>query len=74
MSKLKNVGDVYVNQHEPVGSFNLLGNVSEMNSAMGIAMGGSYHGPNTDSKFQQTFGYEGPQAWIGLHCVFEIIN
>ncbi len=74
MKKLQNVGDVYTNQHEPIGFFNLLDNVAEMTSEPGIAMGGSFHEPNADGKFQKTFTYDGPQAWIGIRCIFEIID
>ena len=74
MKKLIHVADVYDNQHEAIGFFNLLDNVAEMTSEPGIAMGGSYHEANSDGKFQKTFSYQGPQAWIGIRCVFEIID
>lgn len=74
MNKLRNVKGIYANQHDPVGFFNLLDNVSEMTSEPGVAMGGSYFQENAKEDFQKTFTYEGAQAWIGLRCVFEIID
>ena len=74
MNKLTHVKDVYSNRHELIGFFNLLDNVAEMTSEIGVAMGGSYHESNADQNFQKTYAYHGPQAYIGLRCVFEIID
>ena len=74
MKKMKWVEDVYAVQHEPVGFFNLFGNVAEMTAEPGVAVGGSYHDGNTKNEFQKIFNYEGAQAWLGIRCVFEIID
>lgn len=74
MAQLKKVKDIYSKQHESVGFFNLLNNVAEMTSEPGVAMGGSYFEANTSEEFQKTFSYEGAQAWLGMRCVFEIID
>lgn len=65
---------IYAVKDSKIGFFNVMGNVSEMTSEDGIAVGGSWFEANENKDFQQTFTYESPSAWLGFRCIFEIID
>lgn len=68
------IANVYEVKDPKIGFFNVLNNVSEMTSEDGIAVGGSWFEPNEKANFQQTFVYQGAEAWLGFRCIFEIID
>lgn len=65
---------IYAVKDSKIGFFNVMGNVAEMTSEDGIAVGGSWFEANENKDFQQTFTYESPSAWLGFRCIFEIID
>lgn len=74
LKKNDNISHIF-NQRQPdLGFYNLLGNVSELTSEQGIAVGGSWFEPNEDGNFQAKYQYSKPEAWLGFRCVFEIID
>ncbi|MBO3698217.1 SUMF1/EgtB/PvdO family nonheme iron enzyme [Roseivirga sp. E12] len=74
MQNNEKVSHIYESKDSKVGFFNLFDNVAEMTSEEGIAVGGSWYGPNEKANYQQTFEYTSPEAWLGLRCIFEIID
>ncbi len=68
------IASIYEVKDPKIGFFNVLNNVSEMTSEDGIAVGGSWFEPNEKANFQQTFIYQGAEAWLGFRCIFEIID
>ncbi len=74
LKKSEHIKHVYANQQEGLGFYNLLSNVAELTDKEGIAMGGSWFESNENEDFHATFKYNGPQAWLGFRCVFEIID
>jgi formylglycine-generating enzyme required for sulfatase activity len=54
--------------------YNLFGNVAEMTAEKGVAMGGSWNKKNTGKDFEKEFLYQGPEAWLGFRCIFEILR
>ena len=68
------IANVYEVKDPKIGFFNVLNNVSEMTSEDGIAVGGSWFEANEKANYQQTFIYQGAEAWLGFRGIFEIIN
>lgn len=68
------IANVYEVKDPKIGFFNVMNNVSEMTSEDGIAVGGSWFEPNEKANYQQTFAYQGAEAWLGFRCIFEIID
>lgn len=57
------------------GVYNIYGNVAEMITDPGIAMGGSYaHFYDEIVPDNKELIYNGPQKWLGFRCVCEIIE
>ena len=65
---------VYFEAAEDIGFYNVFGNVAEMTSTEGVAMGGSWKVPNSTKAFAQSFSYEGASAAVGIRMIFEIIE
>ena len=65
---------VYFEAAEDIGFYNVFGNVAEMTSTEGVAMGGSWKVPNSTKAFTQSFSYEGASAAVGIRMIFEIIE
>ncbi len=74
LGKNEKISHIYSLKDPKLGFFNIFNNVAEMTSEEGIAVGGSWFASNEASNFQQTFAYQGPEAWLGFRCVFEIID
>ncbi len=68
------VSHIYKTKSETLGLYNLFDNVSEMTSARGVAMGGSWKEGNDASVWTNEFNYEGAEAWLGFRCIFEIVE
>lgn len=54
--------------------YNTIGNVSEITSKKGIAMGGNYELPATKINLQDSIPYEKAERWLGFRCVAEFMN
>ena len=55
------------------GVYNIYGNVAEMVTEPGVAMGGSYeHFYEDIVPSNKEIEYEGPQKWLGFRCVCEV--
>jgi hypothetical protein len=52
-----------------IGSYDLLGNVSEMTSAKGIAKGGNYALPASKCYVNNTQHYTKPEPWLGFRLI-----
>jgi formylglycine-generating enzyme required for sulfatase activity len=52
-----------------LGLFDVQGNVSEMTGIKGVAMGGNYKLPYTESLQNKIQNYTLPQPWLGFRCV-----
>ena len=74
MNSSKHLKPVYHQSAEDIGFFNVFGNVAEMTSTKGVAMGGSWSDPNTGKVFTRSFTYEGPSTAVGIRMIFEIIE
>ena len=57
-----------------MGFFNTLGNVSEMTSSKGKALGGSWYDLFEDCTFDKTQTYSNPDPSVGFRIVMEIIE
>lgn len=68
------IDHIYSIKDPKFGFFNIFNNVSELTSEDAVAVGGSWFEANENNNFQQTFSYEGAEAWLGFRCVFEIIE
>ena len=56
------------------GIYNLIGNVAEMTSEEGIAVGGSWMHLYDEDDLEKDYTYDTPAAWLGFRCVCEIIE
>lgn len=67
---------VKVHSYDPnkMGFFNTLGNVSEMTSSKGKALGGSWYDLFEDCTFDKTQTYSNPDPSVGFRIVMEIIE
>lgn len=65
---------VFSGMDDELGMFHLHGNVSEITSDKGIAVGGNWTLSNNKIDFNKKIEYEGAQAWLGFRCIFEIIE
>lgn len=67
---------VHVNMYDPnkMGFYNTLGNVSEMISTRGKAIGGSWYDLFEDCTFDKTQTYSNPNPAVGFRVVMEIIE
>ncbi|WP_343634972.1 SUMF1/EgtB/PvdO family nonheme iron enzyme [Fluviicola sp.] len=67
---------VKVHSYDPnkMGFFNTLGNVSEMTSSKGKALGGSWYDLFEDCTFDKTQSYSNPDPTVGFRVVMEIIE
>ncbi|WP_420387662.1 SUMF1/EgtB/PvdO family nonheme iron enzyme [Roseivirga sp.] len=74
MSSSQKIKPVYFEAAEDIGFYNVFGNVAEMTSTKGVAMGGSWQNPNSGKVFTQPFTYDGASAAVGLRMIFEIIE
>ena len=65
-----------VKNYDPnkMGFFNTLGNVSEMTSAKGTALGGSWYNLFEECTFDKTQPYSNPDPTVGFRVVMEIIE
>lgn len=55
-----------------IGVYNLVGNIAEIISEKGIAMGGHYQEKLEDFTLDKEYHYDSPTDWLGLRCVAEI--
>ena len=53
------------------GLFCMQGNVSEMTSDQGIAVGGNYQLTAADARFNSKQEYKKAEVWLGFRCVAE---
>lgn len=51
------------------GTYNMIGNLTEMVSEKGVAKGGSFVDKLDSCKISIDKYYDGPQAWLGFRCV-----
>ncbi|MBI1768568.1 MAG: SUMF1/EgtB/PvdO family nonheme iron enzyme [Bacteroidetes bacterium] len=58
----------FANQY---GLYCMQGNVSEMTSEQGIAVGGNFQLTAADARFNSKQEYKKPEAWLGFRCVAE---
>lgn len=67
---------VNVKMYDPnkMGFFNTLGNVSEMTSTKGTALGGSWYNLFEECTFDKTQQYSNPNPTVGFRVVMEIIE
>ncbi len=67
---------VKVHSYDPnkMGFYNTLGNVSEMTSSKGKALGGSWYDLFEDCTFDKTQTYSNPDPSVGFRIVMEIIE
>ncbi|MBK21203.1 MAG: hypothetical protein CMP63_02640 [Flavobacteriales bacterium] len=54
--------------------YNTIGNVSEMTSQKGVAMGGNYELLSTKINLKKSIEYENSERWLGFRCVAEFMN
>ena len=54
--------------------YNTIGNVSEMTSQKGVAMGGNYELLSTKINLKKSIEYEKSERWLGFRCVAEFMN
>ncbi|MFT5917101.1 MAG: hypothetical protein ACI81T_003616 [Bacteroidia bacterium] len=52
--------------------YNITGNVSEMTSEKGIAMGGSFRDSFKDCRVNNEFEYNTPTDYIGFRCICKL--
>ena len=52
----------------------IVGNVSEMTSQKGVAMGGNYELLSTQINLKKSIEYEKSERWLGFRCVAEFMN
>lgn len=57
-----------------IGAFNVIGNVAELVSEKGIAMGGHFNSDFDEFAIEKEYTYTSQKAWLGFRCVAEIIN
>lgn len=57
-----------------MGLYDVVGNVAEMINEEGIAMGGSWNHPSTESTIRSATEYDGPSAWVGFRVFMEVIE
>lgn len=57
---------------DSLGLYQLHGNVAEMTSSPGVAMGGSYMEPARECAAGWTQPYNKPEPWLGFRCVARI--
>lgn len=69
----ENVVPIYSFFPDNNGMFNVYGNVAEMTSAEGVAVGGSFKHYANHSRTNLVQKYEGPQEWLGFRWVVEYI-
>lgn len=67
---------VKVNSYDPnkLGIFNTFGNVSEMTTTRGVALGGSWYNLFEECTFDKTQQYSAPEPGVGFRVVMEIIE
>ena len=53
----------------PLGIYDSQGNVSEMTSVEGIAIGGSYYHDYNATLGKEIQKYENPEPWLGFRCI-----
>lgn len=56
------------------GVYNIIGNVAELTSTIGIAKGGSFKHSLDESNYLQQQFYSKPEKWLGFRCVAIIAN
>ena len=54
------------------GLYCMQGNVSEMTSEQGVAIGGNYQLTAADARFNSKQEYKKPEVWLGFRCVAEM--
>src|SRR5258708_4342360 len=62
------VHSFFANQY---GLYCMQGNISEMTSEQGVAIGGNYLLPATEAHFNSKQEYTKPEVWLGFRCVAE---
>lgn len=55
-----------------IGVYNLVGNIAEIISEKGIAMGGHYKEKLENFTLEKEYHYDSPTDWLGFRCVAEI--
>lgn len=56
----------------PIGVFDMIGNVAEFVQESGFVKGGSWAHDLENSKIMKRQTYPGPTAWIGFRCICEV--
>lgn len=57
-----------------LGIYNMYGNVAEMLSVKGKALGGSFRDDEKKAFSEQGLTYDGPRNWLGFRCICETNN
>ena len=70
----KTLTDIYDTPKEQIGYYNVFNNVAEMTYLEGVSVGGGWNLPTPNTSYTKEFSYEKAEAWLGIRCIFEILD